>query len=244
MTKVARRFVYSISSVKSFLADVLFPFFCVGCGREGEILCDTCRAGIEWYGSRECVFCPRNTDVFFHRNVCRECTFEQSIEAVIVATHYHERVIRDLIYQLKYEYVERVALVLGELLFAYGDENKLWEKYSGFTLVPVPLHQRRFFERGFNQSELITLVLSRLLDFPCHATYLRRVRYTTSQVNLSCEARQENVSSSFEASLEVSKKDIILVDDVFTTGATLREGARALKARGANRIVALVVARG
>lgn len=99
--------------------------------------------------------------------------------------------------------------------------------------VPVPLHSARYRERGFNQSELLCQAISQELNIPVWQTGLRRVRDTRHQIGLNAEERKENVKDAFEADACVEGKTLILIDDVFTTGATFAACVRALRGKGA-----------
>jgi ComF family protein len=111
------------------------------------------------------------------------------------------------------------------------------------ALVPVPLARRRESERGFNQAGLIAERLARRLGRPVRPRWLRRVRPTTPQTDLGAEARRANVRDAFVASPRVAGRALVLIDDVYTTGATAGECARTLKAAGARAVGVLTVAR-
>lgn len=112
------------------------------------------------------------------------------------------------------------------------------------AIVPMPLSTARLAERGFNQSRELARAAARRLRLPLLARGLRRTRDTTSQKSLSAAARADNLAGAFEADpAQVTGQRLLLVDDVMTTGATLREAAWALKDAGAASVVGLVVAR-
>src|SRR5262245_36804782 len=113
------------------------------------------------------------------------------------------------------------------------------------VVVPVPLHWRRQWQRGFNQSQLLARALAGRLKVPC-VEALQRVRHTPIQPSLSPTARRENVRNAFRAArrARIDGKSVVLVDDVMTTGATAHEAARALRDAGAASITVAVVAHG
>ena len=113
------------------------------------------------------------------------------------------------------------------------------------SVVPVPLHWWRRWQRGYNQSEALARTLAKALGVPCQAHAVRRVRRTVSQANLSLTARRENVRGAFEARHGVALKGqaVLLVDDVMTTGSTVHEVARALRKGGAGRVIVAVLSR-
>jgi ComF family protein len=110
-------------------------------------------------------------------------------------------------------------------------------------LLPMPLHPSRLKERGFNQALEIARPLARWLDLPLAADGCRRIRDTPSQAGMKWKERQRNVRGAFVCELELKGKSVAIVDDVMTTGATLNEISRVLKARGAAEVSAWVVAR-
>jgi len=112
-------------------------------------------------------------------------------------------------------------------------------------LIPVPLHHRRLRERGFNQALLLARILKKRYNKTLATRVLRRWRWTEPQVNLSEKARKNNVKGSFVISnhMTVKEKNILLLDDVYTTGATINECGRTLLKAGANEVYVLTLAR-
>jgi ComF family protein len=112
-------------------------------------------------------------------------------------------------------------------------------------VIPVPLHPRRLRERGFNQSLLLARHVARALGAELDFMSLRRERYTLPQTGLTREARRKNVRRAFRviAKAPVRKREVLLIDDVATTGNTLDECARVLRKAGCDRVVCLVLAR-
>ncbi|MBL4694461.1 ComF family protein [Candidatus Gracilibacteria bacterium] len=151
-----------------------------------------------------------------------------ALDELIVCTHYSGAV-RKLIKQLKYKFSQEVVSVLGEVLRA---------GYDGGVLVAVPLSVKRMKYRGFNQAELLALELGEVFKCLC------RVRDTESQAKLSAGGRKVNLKGAFCVTEDVSGMDLLLVDDVSTTGSTLEECAGVLKRAGAKRVRGIVVASG
>ena len=116
--------------------------------------------------------------------------------------------------------------------------NRYWERGSLDLLIPVPLHARRLRERGFNQALLLVKDLSRRTGIPYHKTILQKKKSTIPQVNLSGAEREKGVRGSFEVieREELEAKSILLVDDVYTTGATVNECSKMLLTAGAARV--------
>jgi ComF family protein len=156
--------------------------------------------------------------------------------------------LRALILQLKFSRRERLGRKLGVYL------EPAWEKIEVFNtkqqpwLVPVPLFRARERQRGFNQARLLAEGLTRHLSKAgkgprVAARLLERTRQTLPQVGLSAAARRENVRGAFKVAEPLPARDLVLVDDVMTTGATLSACAHALKQGGAGTVFALTLAR-
>lgn len=181
---------------------------------------------------------------------CGAC---QRLEPVFVrAAAYgsYEGGLRELIHLLKYEQVRPAAHVLGRML---GEAIALLVPQFSQNLplvVPVPLHAAKLRQRGFNQSDLIAgvaLKAAALSGFvlPLHASVLERTRATVSQTGLTRHQRRENVRGAFRVPHPpgIAGRDVLLVDDVFTTGTTVSECARVLRQAGAQRVWVATVAR-
>jgi len=168
----------------------------------------------------------------------------------IKATAYgsYESGLRELIHLLKYNQVRPAANVLGRMLAEAMED--LQPLFSGreVLVVPVPLHSSKLRQRGFNQSELIAraaLKLKPSAQFQLSAGSLERRRETKSQIGLSRHQRRENIRGAFVVAKpeEVNGREILVVDDVFTTGTTVSECARILRRAGAAKVYVATVAR-
>lgn len=153
------------------------------------------------------------------------------------AVDHYEGGMKEIIHALKYERRRSISPVLGALMRERGQDVLC----GADAVVPVPLHPRREHQRGFNQAE----DLARHLGPPV-IRMLSRVRHTDSQIELPKHARAQNVKDAFALPARGSRPSppiVVLVDDVATTGATLYECARVLKASGVNEVRALTAAR-
>ena len=148
---------------------------------------------------------------------------------------------RQAIHELKYRNLRSLAAPLAELLWDYLVENPL----PGEVLVPVPLHPKRLWERGYNQSHRLAEELGKLTGIPVVADCLVRRRHTSPQARaVNAEERQSNIDGAFVCrDHRFWEKQVLLVDDVATSGATLDACAAALKAVGATSVWGLVMAR-
>jgi ComF family protein len=157
--------------------------------------------------------------------------------------------LRELVHLLKYEQVRPAAVVLGRMLAeaVMGLESS-WTQQP-VVVVPVPLHARKLRQRGFNQSELIARDAIKLgagrRRLVLHSRVLERRRETQSQIGLTRHQRRENLRGSFAVARpkEIAGREILLIDNVFTTGTTVSECARVLRRAGASKVFVATVAR-
>ncbi len=152
----------------------------------------------------------------------------------------HEGSVAKAIHRFKYEDRSDLARPLG-LLLATAAKDALGLMPG--ALVPLPLHEGRFRERKFDQAALLARTVAMQAGRPLELDWLRRTRDTPRQVGLSEAAREANVHGAFAASGAVKGHDVVLLDDVLTSGATAREAARALREAGAARVFVLTLAR-
>lgn len=149
---------------------------------------------------------------------------------------------RALVTKLKFSDRADLALTMGRMMAAAGRD--LLEHAD--VIVPVPLHRLRFWQRRYNQAALLAAALSRASGVPHHDAWLARVRRTSPQIGLSKNQRAANLAGAFRVpenhAMAIAGQHVILVDDVFTTGATVSAAARALRRAGAKRIDVLTFA--
>jgi competence protein ComFC len=216
--------------------DIFFPPYCVGCSRQGEIWCQDCVQKIEPISGRLCPSCGLP---LISTMQCGSCRSEELPFHVRSYAWYRGPICRALV-QLKYRPDRRLSDWLANRLIEIVSR----EAWPSMTVVPVPLSRKKFNRRGYNQVDLIASGVARKLGQPYRASALRRIRDTRSQVGLSPDARRRNVQGAFGAdSRKVRGKNILIIDDLFTTGATLLACTQALRSAGAELVFALTVAR-
>jgi ComF family protein len=218
--------------------DWMYPPNCVGCGEQGYRLCVNCQQEIKYIQGSLCQRCgiPLTTSQAF----CADCRSETPpFEAMRNLAEY-EGVMRECIHSLKYDHNQALGEFFAEPLAALVRR----EGWTPDLVMPVPLSPARQQERGYNQSALLARPLALFLEKPFTPFGLKRIRNTRSQVELTASERKLNVRGAFEAEAAiVGDKRILLVDDVTTTGSTLRECAQALKKGGASEVYCLTLAR-
>ena len=167
----------------------------------------------------------------------------------VKATAYgsYESGLRELIHLLKYNQVRPAANVLGRMLAEAIEDLQPLFSAGEVLVVPVPLHSRKLRQREFNQSELIARAAFKIKSagFQLSANMLKRCRETKSQIGLSRHQRRENIRGAFVVARpsEVVGREVLVVDDVFTTGTTVSECARVLRRAGATKVYVATVAR-
>jgi ComF family protein len=160
------------------------------------------------------------------------------------ATSYENSTVRALIWQLKFRHRLSVLPELAELL--NKTLNNLGMPLQDFVLIPIPLHASRLRERGFNQSELLANLIADSNHLTVDSSSLQKNKKTKAQIAMkNHKQRQGNLRGVFSLSEKnsIAGKNIILIDDVWTSGATMNEVSAVLKAGGAKKIIGLVVAK-
>ena len=226
------------AKLKGIALDFLFPRRCVGCSREGDLLCYSCRQQLPKIMPPLCPRCGRTQSSGI---LCPSCVAWRAEIDSIRSPFRFEGLIREAIHQLKYRNLRALAVPLAQLLHDYLVASPV----HGEVLVPVPLHPKRLRERGYNQSSLLTRELGKLINLPVVDDCLIRQKYAPPQARTSnVDERLSNVAGAFTCRDQRLKgKQILLVDDVSTSGATLDACAGALKAAGAASVRGLVLAR-
>lgn len=240
--------MFTIISVRVWhtLLDLFYPRDCLGCGHPvgaGDLryLCPTCcdeLIEVKHY----CAACGSPTYVDAAGDgVCARCRASPSMFGRGRTCFVFETHVRAMIHELKYSAGLHLVRDLSVLISKIPEMDAF---LSHCVLVPVPLHPRKLRERGFNQSELLAHVLAR--RYGTHVSNcLIKVRDTPSQTFLDCQARADNVKNAFALKHEVSDSQrYVLLDDVLTTGATLNECAKTLRAGGAKYVDVFTLAHG
>jgi len=220
-----------MSKILQTLLDFIWPQFCLGCKTEGILCCGYCLndillkeiAVIDW---------PDKKDFYF--------------DACYVCCDYQNKLVQKIIKTYKYSYLENMADLLVDIL----------EKQSRRLYLPpntiitnVPLHKKKKRIRGFDQTAILAKKLALRLELD-YQPLLRRTRYTRAQAGLAKKERQENMADAFTLNktaplkqIQGAVENILLIDDVTTTGSTLNQAAKALKSAGYKKVYCLAIAK-
>ena len=249
-----------LTKIKSVLLDILFPPICLSCksylpgtaaspkageprpafaGREKDNkICKKCLESIQIYSS---FFCPKCKS----RVPDAEKSCHKEIKFLLApAADYQNQTVKNLVWFLKYHKWQSLTNILEPIINNYLDILDC--DFEDFIVIPVPLHPDRLKERGFNQSELIAEIFSRKTKTILELNNLKRVKATKTQAELkNINERIKNIENCFALNnpKEIENKNIVLVDDVFTTGSTMNEAVKILKQAGAKKIIAFVFAK-
>lgn len=215
------------------LLDFLFPKRCIGCGRIGKYFCDRCRAKIRYIATNEAI-CPMCGRLSFDGATHPKCRTKYGLDGLTSFFHYDGSV-RKAIKALKYRRISDLASEFVSLILP---------SHFGSVLVPIPLHISRLRSRGFNQAEVLGSCFALQGNIPVRTDIIRRVKVTEPQVDMKTkDERLENMKNVFQVVKTIQYKNIMLFDDVFTTGATMRSAATVLKRAGAKCVWAVTMAR-
>ena len=223
------------TKAKNFILDILFPHKCV-CGKWDTLLCDRCYQLITFKSTQVCPICRKISEL---GTVCQNCRRKTGLTGVMVFGE-HSGILKMLIWNYKYGLIKDLSIPLAELLMRkFGN----FLKRKNFLISYVPISKKRLNWRGFNQSELMAKRIATNLNLPTEPLFQRIGG--KPQVGLSREKRLNNLRGRIRLrqGATLPHKKIVIVDDVYTSGATLEECARILRENGCREVYGLVLTR-
>jgi len=225
------------------IIDLIFPKICLGCNcrleKEHLFLCLECEAALEFLAGNICEICGSVKEA----NRCKTCETNTFSFSKACSVFHFNKVVQNLIHELKYSEMTKIAKYLGEFAVEYLSE---FEPFENVDIVsPVPLHKVKKRARGFNQAEFLTKKIAEKMNWQHIPNLVLRKKFTKTQTKLKRNQRQINVSGAFvlNPKFDVAKKNILIVDDVFTTGSTVNAISKLLKNNGVSKIYVLTIAR-
>lgn len=214
------------------LIDIIFPKKCINCQKEGDFLCLKCFKKIP---------INKNSPIRFKNK-------KYKLDELIIVSYYQNPILKNVIYRYKYDFIQNLSSSLVSLIkikapFLKTNKNAI--------LIPVPIHKKRLKWRNFNQSAILAQKLSQDLNLLILENLIIRKKYTIPQAKLkNTKERKNNLKNVFVTNKEIDKnliknKTVILIDDIYTTGATMQECAKIIKKQFRPRkIIGLVLAKG
>ncbi len=241
------------SRIKKFLkgfVNIICPISCFACGKKLNLenklpLCAECFQKIKWNPLPYCSRCGRSLSANIRYSpICAECKNAGFRFTRAWSCCLYEGVIKEVIVRFKYSESMYLIPIFKEILKKFIRENI--DANFVDIIIPVPLFNSKLRERGFNQSEIIASLVEEILNKPVLADILKKIRPTKPQQELSRNARLSNLKDAFSVTRPdyIRDKNVLLIDDVLTTGATLNECAKVLKELSQKNIFALTLARG
>jgi ComF family protein len=232
--------------VAHILMNLLYPGRCRACGSPmgaGEkFFCGTCLSNVKRVGLLQCSICGMPfPDGAGQDHPCRDCMSKRPSFDMARAPLVYEGTVKEAVHLYKYRPVRALKGYLGDFI----DEGATRWFSDATVAAAVPLHKKRLRHRGFNQSLFLAMRAGEVLGIKLSLDGLTRIRHTRPQVDLSPKDREENVRGAFmvRSPEEWKGERVLLVDDVYTTGATVKECAKVLKKAGAEAVYVLTVAR-
>jgi len=217
--------------------DWIFPPTCAGCDQWGERLCPECLARIEILSSQ---LCPKCSQPAPNGQVCDSCRNDPPPWQACQSWASYRGPLRSAIHRLKYKNDIGLCEPLSQHLVQLLEE----QAWPVDCIVPIPLNPHRRRERGYNQSDFLAFLLGLQTGLSFIPSALQRTRDTRSQVGLNAEERHRNLDGAFSARADrISGRTVLLLDDVMTTGATLRNATMALLQSGASQVFVITLAR-
>lgn len=231
--------------------DALFPsnIYCISCGNlidrsRPYAICDHCAEKFHWLGKNTCAKCGKIVSKDYKHDLCYDCRqFDHIFEKGYTCVEYglYER---GLMMDYKYKGKAYIGRKLGDILY---DRISL-EALTIDFIVPVPMYKKKEQKRGYNQAALMAKQLGRRMGVPCIQELLVRTRDTIPMKGLGSLERQENLRGAFDISAvkqyDIKKKNILLIDDIYTTGSTADACSDVLCRAGAADIFLLSFAAG
>jgi len=229
--------------------DFFFPPRCLICEKDIintqlQGICEPCLSSIRYISSPICLKCgiPFNS-VIGRDHLCGTCLTSRVYFTKARAVGVYEGVLQEATHRLKYNKKTLLAKPLGALMVGHHLGSIDFKSYD--FLIPVPLHFKRLRERGFNQALFLAKYIGKRYGIPIDYMSLKRIKWESPQINLSKKERERNVKGVFSLSNKSRFKDksILLIDDVYTSGATVNECARVLTKAERVRVDVLTLCR-
>jgi ComF family protein len=232
------------------LRDLIYPSYCLSCKnkvkttQEQDLVCFECWEKIEKNLPPFCLKCGRHLDTkAIQQNICPSCCKENFYFDRAFSPCKYSGSVKQLIHEFKYSGKDYLGKPLGSIMNTFIKNYSVPIEHLDF-IIPVPLHSSRLREREFNQAEILSYQIAKEFKKEILSKTLVRNKSTQSQTELKIQERHKNVDNSFCVNRPEFIKDanLLLIDDVLTTGATASQAAKALKDAGAKIVLLMTLA--
>lgn len=237
-----------ISAVTKFAELVFYPSFCELCASllelPGEkVICRSCWESMIPHSASLCLCCGRFFEAGVESHLCQECVQKRPLFTCHRSFGRYKGKLKDAILLFKYRRLQVLGKDFARLIIrTLGKEESIWWKAD--MVIPVPLHPKRKKARGFNQAQVMAEEIARIKGINLEDSVLVKTKNVPPQTFLEFEEREENVKGAFRvvAKERIERKTLILVDDVYTTGSTVKECSLVLRKAGAREVRVLTLA--
>lgn len=233
------------------LLNILFPRQCLSCGKFGSYFCQACIPSLKTSTTTICPMCTKLSPFGMTHPYCKTRYSLDGLTSVFRYTGAIQKGIKTIKYRRVRDIVPELTSITMNAIQKDKSNNyvsiiRIFDTDKPI-IIPIPLHKKRYKERWFNQSELLAKEISEKLHLEMRTDLLHRIKFHTPQAELKKEDRLKNIKGAFsinpKSKIQMSNLSIILLDDVWTTGATLREAGNMLKRTGVKKVWGLTIAR-
>lgn len=222
---------------------VLYPQTCCFCGKIcGKYVCPECEKEIEYIEGPICERCGKPI-AYGKEKLCFDCSKRPMFYEQGRSLWLHKGKVKRGIYQFKYHNRRSNGLYYAnELYRRYGEQIRRW---SIDVIIPVPLHPKRRRKRGYNQAEIVAKHLGKQMSIPVDSKCVIRTKQTAAQKDLTNSERESNIKGAFEVvQIKENVKNILIIDDIYTTGSTINEISKILRKKGDFKVFFLTISIG
>lgn len=224
-----------------FILDLIYPPRCIFCTsiipiEKEKGICEECRKNLSFIKGKVCKKCGKPLEESLSKEVCSDCKENPPGYEKGQAVFIYEGLVKDMIYRFKYGGHREYAKYLGKLMAIQIKEEGIRGDID--LIIPVPIHSGRKKKRGYNQCEELAKVISKELNIPMETSILIRAKETRPQSGLSTIQRKNNMKNAFKLNdnLDICHKNILLIDDIYTTGATINSCSKLLRKKKINKV--------
>lgn len=230
--------------ISNIFLDILYPRRCPVChdiaAPKGQKVCTMCKEKLRPITGARC-FCCSKPLKNKEQEYCNDCKKPRQFDQGFGIFSYGS-VLQESLFKLKYGKRQEYGVFYGQFAAAYSRD--LIQQWNVEVLVPVPLHRKREEKRGYNQAALIAEAMGKSLGIPVDCKLLKRIVHTKPQKELDSKERRANLRNAFALRKQNPYKRLLLIDDIYTTGATIEAAAAVLRKAGAEKIYFIAVAMG